>query len=115
MPGSVVPIFSRQVDLERVSTPRLIAKMKTTPSVVTAILAYVSLATTVLAHPGETYTNEKMKKAIAARDLAAANAMGITTKCASSAKHQALQGRAAARRSMAAQVLREKRGVVDRK
>ncbi|OIW23853.1 aromatic compound dioxygenase [Coniochaeta ligniaria NRRL 30616] len=84
-------------------------------ALITAALAGSSLLGVVMAHPGETHSAEKIKKSIAARDLGMLHSKRLVEKCATSPKHQALQARAAARRSMAAQVLREKRGIVHKR
>ena len=81
----------------------------------TAALAGSSLLGAVVAHPGETHSAEKIKKAIAARDLGMLHSKRVVEKCAGSPTHQALQARAAARRSLTAQVLRERRGIVHSK
>ncbi|KAK3934184.1 Intradiol ring-cleavage dioxygenase [Diplogelasinospora grovesii] len=78
-----------------------------------ALLAGSALLNTVVAHPGEKHSAEKIKKAIAARDLAVAHANQVS-KCVGSAKHNALQSRAAARRATTAQLLREKREIVEK-
>jgi len=78
----------------------------------TAALAAASLFGGALAHPGEEHSAEKIRKGIEARDAAQANAGLVTRRCAGSATRAALQSRAAARRSVAAQLLREKRGIV---
>ena len=77
------------------------------------LLAFSLLVTGVLAHPGEEHSNDKIKKDIAARELAEAHARQLTAKCVGSSTHKSLQARSAARRSVAAQLLREKRGVVN--
>ena len=74
--------------------------------------AAASLLGSAVAHPGEEHSAEKIKKSIEARDIALANAAHATRNCAGSATRAALQARAAARRSTAAQLLREKRGIV---
>jgi len=81
----------------------------------TAALAAASLLGGVLAHPGEEYSAEKIKRSIEARDIAQANAARATRNCKGSAVRAAVQARAAARRSIAAQLLREKRGIVHSK
>lgn len=79
---------------------------------ITAALAGSSLLGLAVAHPGETHSAEKVKKSIAARDLGLLHSKRLVEKCATSPTHQALRARAAARRSMTAQVLREKRDIV---
>lgn len=68
-----------------------------------------------VAHPGETHTADEIKQIIAARDLGILHSKRVVDKCASSPNHAALRARAAARRSMTAQVLREQRGIVHSK
>lgn len=82
-------------------------------SLLTAFLAGASIFSVGLAHPGETHSAEEVKKSIAARDLAVAHSKRVTEQCAAKPKHRALRARAAARRSMAAQLLRERRGIVE--
>jgi hypothetical protein len=81
----------------------------------TAALAGSSLLGVALAHPGETHSAEKVKKSIDARDLGMLHSKRVVDKCAKAPNYRALQARAAARRSMAAQILREKRGIVHSK
>lgn len=78
---------------------------------VTTIVVTSSLLGAI-AHPGETYTVEKLKKTIAARDLAVAHSKRAAQACASNSKHEELQARAGIRRSLAAQILRQKREIV---
>src|SRR5512142_1386054 len=80
-----------------------------------AALAAASLLGSAIAHPGEEHSAEKVKKSIEARDIAQANAAHAARNCAGSATRAALQAKAAARRSTAAQLLREKRGIVHSK
>lgn len=79
-----------------------------------SLVAATSLLGT-LAHPGETHSAEQLKKVIAARDLATAHSKRAAQACASNPKHQELQARAGARRSVAAQILRQKRDIVHSK
>ncbi|KAH8905738.1 aromatic compound dioxygenase [Coniochaeta sp. PMI_546] len=83
-------------------------------ALITAALAGSSLLGVAVAHPGETHSAEKIKKSIAARDLGMLHSKRLVEKCATSPKHQALRAKAAARRSMTAQVLREKRDIGSR-
>lgn len=82
-------------------------------SLLTAFLAGASLVSVGLAHPGETHSSEEMERIIAARDLAVAHSKRVTEQCSAKPANRALQARAAARRSMKAQILREKRGIVE--
>lgn len=82
-------------------------------SLVTAFLAGASILGVGLAHPGETHSVEEVARIIAARDLAVAHSKRVTETCSAKPAHKALRARAAARRSMMAQILREKRGIVE--
>lgn len=94
---------------------RPVPKMSNLAAVLTAVLAGSSLLGVALAHPGETHSAEKIKKSIAARDLGILHSKRVVEECAGSATHQALRARAAARRAMTAQVIREKRDIVHSK
>ncbi|KAK3377457.1 Intradiol ring-cleavage dioxygenase [Podospora didyma] len=80
---------------------------------VTALAAGSVLFGVAIAHPGEEHSVGHIKKSLAARDLAVAHAKEAS-KCAGSASHAALRERAVARRALTAQLLREKRNVVDK-
>lgn len=77
-----------------------------------ASLAAASSLLGTLAHPGETHSAQELKKVIAARDLATAHSKRAAQACAGNSKHQELQARAGVRRSVAAQILRQKRDIV---
>ncbi len=81
-------------------------------AVVTAVVAFAALLNVGIAHPGEEYSPAMVKKGIETRDLAEMHAKRVTEKCTGSSTHKALQARAAARRAVTAQLLREKRGIV---
>ena len=74
-------------------------------------LAALVLFGGVVAHPGEDHS-EHRAKGIEARDLADAYAKRAAN-CAGTATHKGLQARAAARRALTAQLLREERDIVN--
>jgi hypothetical protein len=80
-----------------------------------ALVTAALLLGMAVTHPGETHTADEIKQIIAARDLGILHSKRVVDKCASSPTHAALRARAAARRSMTAQVLREQRGIVHSK
>ncbi|KAB5578825.1 Intradiol ring-cleavage dioxygenase [Coniochaeta sp. 2T2.1] len=86
--------------------------MSSLKELLTFALAGSSLLGVTLAHPGETHSAEKIKKSIAARDIGILHSKRLVEQCSASPKHQALRARAAARRAVTAQVLREKRDIV---
>jgi len=81
-------------------------------SLTTVVLAASAFLGGALAHPGEEHTAEQIKRDIEARELAEAHARSAAAKCTGTTVHMERQARAAARRSLAAQLLREKRGIV---
>jgi hypothetical protein len=87
--------------------------MFTLLTLVTAWL--LSVASLITAHPGEKYSAEQFAKKIAARDLVSSNSQSLVSTCGNHAKYLALRDRAASRRSLTAQQLREIRDIVDSK
>lgn len=82
-------------------------------AIVATLAAGSALLGTTLAHPGgEEHSAEHVRKSLDARELAIAHATQVS-KCAASPKHAALQQRAVARRALTAQLLREKRNIID--
>ena len=81
----------------------------------TFALTGLCLLSVTFAHPGETHSAEKTMKNIAAREVGMRHSKRLVEKCTASPKHQALRAKAAARRAMTAQVLREKREIVHSK
>ncbi|OAA64748.1 Intradiol ring-cleavage dioxygenase, core [Niveomyces insectorum RCEF 264] len=79
---------------------------------ITASIVVLSLLGGALTHPGEHHDEEFVKRGIAARELAGAHAHQVVNKCAGTAVHSTLQARAAARRALTAQLLREERDIV---
>ncbi|KAK0728830.1 Intradiol ring-cleavage dioxygenase [Lasiosphaeria miniovina] len=82
-------------------------------TIVATLAAGSALLGTTLAHPGEEHSAEHVRKSLAAREVAVAHATQVS-KCAASPRHAALQQRAVARRALTAQLLREKRNIVDK-
>ena len=86
------------------------------PSIRTIALGLTGLGVLIdgaFAHPNENHSAETVKKSIAAADIAARHAKRASSACSSSAQSQPLMARAAERRAMTAQILRENRGIVD--
>jgi hypothetical protein len=82
---------------------------------VTLITGLLSLASVVTAHPGEKYSAEDFAKKIVNRDLVASTSKEVVKSCGAHPKQLALRERAATRRSLTAQLLREERNIVDSK
>jgi protocatechuate 3,4-dioxygenase beta subunit len=74
-------------------------------------LAYLSFAQVAWAHPGETYTEDEIKREVARHEAAQTKAYRSLSECANSPTSLALKARAAERRVQTARALREKRGL----
>ncbi|RYP53918.1 hypothetical protein DL768_001230 [Monosporascus sp. mg162] len=85
--------------------------MVTVKSMTTGVVVLASLLGAVLAHPGETHTSEKRKRDLQAGHIASQHAKRAAVECAGSSTGQAMAKRAARRRAIRAQELREKRGL----
>jgi protocatechuate 3,4-dioxygenase beta subunit len=77
-----------------------------------ACFALSTLVGVGVAHPGEEHSVEQMRKAIETRDFAATQAQEAVKKCAGTSKSKSMMARAAARRALTAQLLREEREIV---